>query len=248
MTGGAGPEISQPVLFDAWEQGLRGTPAERAIGLVAHATAEPAAVDDWTVGQRDACLLDLHEASFGPVIEAVTPCPECSEPQEVTFEVADVRAAFGDAAREHELVHEASGLRVMFRLPSSVDLCEAALADDAHEARCCLLERCVLSAARNSEPVAACSLPDDAVAALGEQIALHDAQADIELSLSCTECGHSWQVQFDPADYLWRKFDRRVRELLAETAALARAFGWSEGEILALPESRRRHYLDLAGA
>jgi hypothetical protein len=248
MTGAATARMSQPDLLDAWERGSRGTPAERAIALVAQATGEPAAVEDWTVGRRDAGLLDLHEAAFGPLIEAVTPCPECAEPQELAFAISEVRAPFGDAGREHELDHEASGLRLTFRLPSSRDLRAAALADDALEARCGLLEQCVLSAVREGEPVAAASLPDGAVAALGERIALHDPQADIELALSCTECGRHWQVRFDPADYLWRKVDRRARTLLAEIAALARAFGWSEQEILALPDSRRQHYLDLVGA
>jgi hypothetical protein len=248
MTGGQGVQISQPQLLEAWERGSHGTPAERAIVLAARTTGEPAAVEEWTVGRRDAGLLDLHEAAFGPVIEAVTSCPECSEPQELAFGVSDVRAPCGDPGREHELVHETSGLRVTFRLPSSADLRAAALADDAHEARRGLLEHCVLSAARDGEPVAAASLPEEAVAALGERIALHDPQADIELSLSCTECGHGWQVRFDPADYLWRKLDRRARALLAEIAALARGFGWSEQEILALPDGRRRHYLGLLGA
>jgi hypothetical protein len=248
MTGGAGAQLAQPELLDTWEQGSRGTPAERATALAAHAGGDPAAVEDWTVGRRDAGLLDLHESAFGPVIEAVTPCPACSEPQELVFDVADVRAPFGDAGREHELLHERTGLRVVFRLPSSADLRAAALANDLHEARSGLLERCVMSASCDGEPVTPAALPDDAVVALAERIALEDPQADIELSLSCTECGHTWQVRFDPADYLWRKFDRRARALLAEIAALARAFGWSEQEILALPESRRRHYLDLVGA
>ena len=248
MTGGAGAQILEPDLLHAWERGSRGTPAERAIALVSQATVEAAAVEEWTVGRRDAGLLDLHEAVFGPVIEAVTPCPECGEPQELAFAVSEVRAPFGEAGGEYELLHAESGVRVTFRLLSSADLRAAANADDAFEARCGLLERCVLAATRDGEPVAAAALPDDAVAALGEEIARHDPQADVELTLSCTECGHRWHVQFDPADYLWRKVDRRVRTLLAEIAVLAGAFGWSEREILALPETRRRYYLDLVGA
>jgi len=37
-----------------------------------------------------------------------------------------------------------------------------------------------------------------------------------------------------------------VQDLLGDVAELAAAFGWSESEVLALSEARRRAYLDLA--
>ncbi|HEX2516118.1 MAG TPA: phage baseplate protein, partial [Chloroflexota bacterium] len=40
----------------------------------------------------------------------------------------------------------------------------------------------------------------------------------------------------------------RARRLLREVHTLARAYGWREAEILALPGRRRQTYLDLVGA
>jgi hypothetical protein len=42
--------------------------------------------------------------------------------------------------------------------------------------------------------------------------------------------------------------DARARALLAEVHSLARAYGWTEPEILALSPQRRAAYLEMAGA
>ena len=65
-----------------------------------------------------------------------------------------------------------------------------------------------------------------------------------ELSFDCPECGGTCGWWFDPVDWIARETSRS----LAEVDALARSYGWSEAEILALPEARRRRYLDLVGA
>ena len=90
-------------------------------------------------------------------------------------------------------------------------------------------------------------LPETALAELAARAAELDSQADVELALSCAECGHAWSTGFDVADYVWRTTEVRARSLLSEIAALAGAFGWTENEVLRLPAGRRRRYLDLVG-
>jgi hypothetical protein len=53
---------------------------------------------------------------------------------------------------------------------------------------------------------------------------------------------------FDAGSLLWEEIDARARALLAEVHQLAAAYGWSEGQILALSDRRRAVYLDLVGA
>jgi hypothetical protein len=222
-----------------WEEGAGAPAVARAVAVAARTASHPEAVCGWSIGRRDAVLLDVHAAVFGGAIELVTSCPACDEALELTVAVDDMRSPHGDAGAEHELVDEVSGVHIVFRLPSSADLLAVATIDDIAAARQALAERCVVGDA---------ALPESAVAALAARVAELDPQADIQLALVCAECGHRWTVPFDIADHVWRRIDTRARTLVAEVAALAGAFGWSETEILGLPASRRRLYLDLVGA
>jgi hypothetical protein len=239
MTSGPNLRLTDADLLDAWEAGARAAPVERAVAVAAR--ARPSDRDDeWSVGRRDALLLDVHAAAFGSVVELVTECPACGEALELTLAVDDVRTPCGDASAEHRLT--AGGLRMTFRLPSSADLVAVAAIEDVAEARAALAERCVTSLQL------AGALPEAAVAALAARMAELDPQADLNLSLVCGSCGHRWTAPLDVADVVWRRVDARARSLVGDVATLAAAFGWTEGEILGLSPDRRRVYLDLVGA
>ena len=49
-------------------------------------------------------------------------------------------------------------------------------------------------------------------------------------------------------DVLWSELQSRAERLLLDVDALARAYGWTEPEILALSSTRRAAYLQLTGA
>ena len=53
-------------------------------------------------------------------------------------------------------------------------------------------------------------------------------------------------ADFDLAAFVWAEFGAQARRLLHEVDALGRAYGWTEGEVLALGERRRAAYVDLA--
>ena len=238
MSAGGDIRLTDADLLTAWEAGGRATPVARAVAVAAR--AEPSdRVDEWSVGRRDALLLDVHAAAFGSIVELVTDCPACGEALELSLALDDVRSPCGDAGAEHSLT--AAGLRLAFRLPSSADLAAVAAIDDLAEARAALAERCVTS----REPAG--PLPEAAVAALATRIAELDPQADLHLALACSACEHRWTVPLDVADLVWRRVEARARSLVADVAALAAAFGWTEGEILGLSAERRRIYLDLVG-
>jgi hypothetical protein len=48
----------------------------------------------------------------------------------------------------------------------------------------------------------------------------------------------------DPPSFLWREVEARAACLLDEIDRLARAYGWSERDILGLGDARRAAYLD----
>jgi hypothetical protein len=238
MTTGRDTRMTDAELLDAWEAGARAAPVERAVAVAAR--ARPAdRVEEWSIGRRDALLLDVHAAGFGSVVELVTECVACGETLELSLPVDAVRTPCGDAGAEHPLT--AGGVRMTFRLPSSADLVAVSEIHDVSQARAALAERCVSS----RQPAGA--LPEAAVAALAAQMAELDPQADLNLALVCGLCGHRWTSPLDVADVVWRQVDARARSLVADIATLAAAFGWAEGEILGLSAARRRIYLDLVG-
>jgi hypothetical protein len=248
MSPGGDIELSDADLLSAWEAAERVTPVERAVAIAARAAAADERVAEWTVGRRDALLLDLHATAFGGAIDLVTACPACSASLELSFTADDVRSPCGDAAVEHDLTDPEGGVRLAFRLPASADLLDVIGHEDASAARRALAERCTLRASRDGVPVTVRELPETTLDALAARAAELDPQADVELSLSCAECGHRWSTSFDVADHVWRTLDARARSLLTEVATLATAFGWTEREVLGLPAARRRRYLELAGA
>ena len=74
-----------------------------------------------------------------------------------------------------------------------------------------------------------------------------DPDADINLALSCENCGKSWLTDFNIGTLLWDEIDAYARSLLAEVHSLASAYGWTESEILTLSPQRREIYLNMVG-
>lgn len=75
-----------------------------------------------------------------------------------------------------------------------------------------------------------------------------DPLAVTELALTCPACSHHWLEEADLGPFVWRKVDAWAEGLLDEVALLARAYGWRESDVLALPPARRRRYLERAWA
>lgn len=240
------PALEGPAIVSAWSEASSLAPADRALTLVRHAgTVGTEEMEAWSIGRRDAALLDLYSATFGPWIAATTTCPNCDERVEIGFDIDGIRAPYGDTSEEFELtVAGVAADRIVFRLPTVSDVARAAAQPDPRRMRRDLAERCVVTAEAQGRPCDPATIPDELLAELGEAMAAHDPQADVVLDLSCPGCRHEWPVRFDIADFVWREVTAEARHLLADVHTLAVAYGWSEREILLLPASRRRAYID----
>jgi hypothetical protein len=234
-------------LLDVWEAGASAPPARRMLRLLA--AAGPEATDDellaLPLGRRDGRLLGLYERLFGAPVTILAPCPACGERLESRFPVTGLRVGGDDPADPVHTVMT-DGYEVSFRLPVSADL--LALADDpGAEARSVLLARCVMQARDAAgRPVAAAALPGHVVAAIAEGMAAADPQADVQLDLACPACAHRWAAPFDIARFLWSELDAWARRTLRDVDVLARAYGWREADVLALPPTRRQIYVELS--
>jgi hypothetical protein len=247
----AAGELPERGLVDLWERGAAEGPAGRARLLLAAARPDwPAeALDTAGLGERDAWLLELRRRAFGDEVRAVVACPACGTELTVTLPAAQLRfepPATKPAGRRDVAV-SAGGYEVRARTPDGTDLRAAAECGDVTGVRAALVARCVVGArGTGGEPVAAGELPDDVVAAVGDALAERDPQSEVLLDLVCAVCGRGWGAVFDVTRFLWAEVAAAAERVVDDVAALARAYGWTEEQSLALSPWRRRRYLDKA--
>lgn len=198
------------------------------------------------VGRRDAQLLELQQALFGPTLDALAQCPHCGEQLELNLRVSDLRVpdATDMAEAEPVVCLEHDGYHLRGRLPDSRDLAAAAQAADVHEARDMLMQRCLLEATHDGQPLAPHELPDTLLRQLGDAMSAADPQADTELALECPACAHCWNEPFDVGSYLLCSLEQWAERCLDQVHTLAQAYGWTEAHILALSPSRRARYIE----
>ncbi len=232
-------------LLEMWSAGQE-RPRARAGAMLAAAypDSDPAELVALPLGQRDGLLLDARLRLIGPTLTCLATCPACGEMLEFSVDVADVRAGPAPAA---DVVTVTVGDTVVVARPlTGADLDAVAGARTVADARAALIGRCVLSVTRDGRDAAVGSLTDSEVGALGEALEAHDPWTDVRTRLSCLGCGRAIEAALDVAAFVWSEMAIRARTLLLEVDALARRYGWSEQEIVALGPARRRLYLDLA--
>jgi hypothetical protein len=226
-------------LLDAWDWGQGVHSVDRALRLVAVARPEVPSgqLAEMGLGECNDSLLALHQQFFGDGLPCAADCPACTERVEFDLSAADLRRETS-AAGFAEVVFGAQTLRI--RQLNSHDLAAVVEVATPGEARLLLAQRCVL------DPVDV-DLSEELVQALAEQLAVMDQCAEALVDLTCPGCGCAWQRALDVAAYVWREISAEALRLLHEVHTLARAYGWSEADILALSASRRRAYVELAG-
>ncbi|GAA0311686.1 hypothetical protein GCM10009528_31490 [Kineococcus aurantiacus] len=227
----------------AWERAAGTAGHERALALLDPADADP----DRPLGARDADLLVVLRDVRGPDLDALATCPACGTTLEVHLPVDDLRAGYvgpgpaGALAGGGALVTVAIGAVVVrVRPPATADLLAVSHLPTVAAARAALLARCVLDVTP-----AGAVLTDDVVAEVGRRLEESDPLVDVRVRVVCAECGHAWAALLDVPELVWAQVSGVGRRLLREVDVLARRYGWSEGDILALSEERRRAYLDL---
>ena len=239
--------LSAAQLLDAWERGLS-EPAHRRVfpALAAAYSDSFDALGALSIGERDRRLLMLRQWTFGSQLASVANCSACGEGLEWTIDTADLLMS-KPAELSGALTVEPNDYCVRFRLPNTSDLSLVSECKDAASARQALLERCIFGAEREGEEISAGALPDAVTTEIVKRMAEADPQADVEFDLSCPACGQRWQAQFDIESFFWSEIGAWAQRILSEVHRLARAYGWSEMDILSLSPWRRQFYLSLLG-
>ena len=240
--------LSAAQLLDAWERGLSEPSCRRVFPVLAAAYLD-CPVDELaalSIGERDRRLLTLRESTFGSRLASIAHCGQCGEVLEWEIETTHLLVE-KPAQLSGDLSVDVENFHVRFRLPNSLDLASIGTCTDASSARLKLLESCIASAQHNGEEVSPGALPVSVTNEIVKRMAEADPQADLEFELSCPACGEQWQAQFDIESFFWSEIGAWAQRILLEVHRLARAYGWSETEILNLSPWRRQFYLGLAG-
>jgi hypothetical protein len=240
-------ETDAAMLLKAWECGAIAAPLDRAPSLLHSLGAVPQGMltGELTVGQCDARLFELRRALFGEVAEVVATCPTCQTEVDLKLMLGQLQPRVREGHVPPLTLH-ADGYTLRCRTPRNDDLRSLANCGGdvtLHD----LLERCVLEArSPDGAAVAPHHLPDTTVKSIAEALSESDPGARTVLRVHCP-CGSEWTDELDIRMVLWTDLTEWVGRTLTEVHQLARAYGWSEAEILAMNGWRRRWYLEALG-
>lgn len=218
-----------------WERvdGLR--PVDRALTLAAYDGADAQELATLPIGHASARLLQLRRAAAGTTMAATAVCPACSERMEFSLDLEKLLTLQSEAAAVDATLPAPV---LAWRPPTWTDLEELADADEPDRA---LLRRCV-TVADAGDPT---DLPPETIEAIERAMMAADPLAEVLVALRCPECGLEFDTSVDLAEFVWIELDARAQRILHEVDVLARSYGWTEAEVLALSEPRRAAYLRL---
>ncbi|BDA84735.1 hypothetical protein Sa4125_22770 [Aureimonas sp. SA4125] len=219
--------------------GLDGT--ERV--LLALSIHQPGGEANVPLGIRDRILLDMYRVTFGSVIDAVATCSACALQMDVPLDAATLVVEAKPDASPQILVDDWS---ILVRPLDTADLIRAALCQDRTAAALTLAHAAIVSATCEGKAVAPDGLPPAIARAAEEAVMALDPMAETVVDVACPACGSVTPLGFDVGAFLWRAIDQAACGLLDDVATLARRYGWSERDVLAMSPHRRLHYLAAA--
>ncbi|MGA7206954.1 MAG: hypothetical protein WBX27_20270 [Specibacter sp.] len=240
----AGPGAA--LLLGVWEEAGDQVPARRALTMLAALFRDTPQTElaQWPLGRRDAGLLRLREAVFGPELDAVAACPDCGTEVELHVSVAQLISA--DAGDGPAGVTVARGkYEISLRPVTTEDLLAQDGPPEAVEQAIVL--RCITAARHAGREVDPGALPAQTLDSLGAELARTDPAATTELALDCPECGRHWLAPFHAASFVWAELNHWAGRMILDVHRLARAYGWAEDAILGMSPRRRQAYLGLVG-
>jgi hypothetical protein len=238
-------EASPAALVAVWERAAGLPIAERDRELLMLDAGADRDVDAWTLGRRDAAFARIFRTLYGELLEATIRCSACDALLEFETTIGALFDASADDVREpgpfcirhdgYELTLAPLCAGNLARLPRS-----PAQAVES------VLRRCIIAARRGDRAVDVGGLPAAVRAAVSAALRAADPRGETLIALAC-ECGAENSVVFEMGTFLFDALDRSAAQSLADVHVLASAYGWTERDIFALPERRRRRYLELLG-
>ena len=215
-------------------------------GLLAIHAAFPEAretVADWPLGQRNRALAELHSSYFGHALEGWTSCRQCGEKSDVYI---DGRALAEQPQSQHaELIVIHADLRAADEPGPCACRARARRSGGTDAAAVRLLRVCRVDGGDDAEQ----TWSEEELEQAGEKMAAADPLAENRrLNFECPVLRSHLPREVSTCRRSVGGAGALARRLVMDVHALASADGWSEREILALSEHRRRLYLEMVSA
>lgn len=216
---------------------------ERAVGLGRwqrdDALLESIGTPPRSLGARNAALLAVRNHHCNRTWPLRSQCPSCGDECEFTADSVALAEELEGLGAAEAVTLDWAGRSVKVRAPTAQDLQEIAHDADVRGAVRALLARCL------SGELDLAQLDDGDIDELGRQIEALDPGAVFGFDLACPACGHAWLAAVDIAEALWSELRVAAERSLIEVDTLARAYGWTEAEVMRLSPVRRAAYLQL---
>lgn len=191
------------------------------------------------LGTRDTALIELRIATFGMSLTTVANCAGCDTEIEADFELDALRSIGSDVVVSEFDVTTTAGER-RFRVPTTYDVIAAAAAPDPGRV---IAERCAIGIDPGERPLA-----DADVRTISDALAAASPIIDVTIEMTCVDCGRASDRTLDIVAVLSDELDAHCQRVIHDVIVLARAFGWSETDVLSIPPRRRHRYLDVVGS
>lgn len=197
-----------------------------------------------SAGKRLEFLLALAAGGREPAVSLVFKCAGCDEEIELELELAEISELQREADETVAVTLELSGATHEFRKPRGADLeiWGDIVAVDDREAIVRMLE----TLAVEKEAVGCLSNSD--LTAVESALDEADPLVNFVCRVGCGECGEENEFVVDLTETALETLRRAQFQLTVAVHRLASHYHWTEDEIFAVPDRRRRQYLELIAA
>lgn len=192
-----------------------------------------------TSADRDRLLTAIYIRIYGSCVESTVNCKNCEKPFDIDFSLEHLFDSINSGeVSTIQIEKRQGGLFKLpngccFRLPTGENEC-AVLGMTPEDAESELLKRCVLE----GDPTGEIESLQDIMQTLAPLV-------DLNMDAHCPECNEHQLIHFDIQHFLLSSLQQEQQQLAHEVHRLAGAYGWSLNEILGLPRTVRRTYVDL---
>ncbi len=230
-----------------WEKGRALGPIAKPLTILQHAFPNLSYEDlgKLSIGQRDAGLLQIRKNLFGNNIFAVAQCESCKTNVEIPLDVDVLLVSAFDIEKDHSAKVEFADYFIHFQFPNSNHLALIAKCSSIEEARLVLLDHSIEKIEYQDRVISLDELPNSIVEKFIKHLSEEDPQAEIKLNYQCANCNVKAQSTFDISNFLWEEIESKAKDIFWEVHTLARAYGWTEKDVLDLSSIRRQHYVEM---
>jgi len=200
--------------------------------------------DELSIGNRINCLLLLATGGPDRALNLVYKCAGCGEELEIEITLGELSALQREADLVETVGVEINGRRTEFRKPIGRDQQDWSrmVFHDERDAAAGIIGTLAVTPDFMESNVL------ESLDAIEEALDEADPLVNFSFSVRCEECGELNEYPVDLLETALGMLNRAQNQLIIAIHRLALHYHWTEKEIFAVPEWRRREYLKLIEA